>query len=277
MFSILILTFNSRAFIKNCLDSVLIQKQRDFEIIVVDNGSQDGTAALVRKDYPSVLLIENEKNLGASKARNQGIEIAKGEWVIALDCDVILGNNFLFEAAQLMKSASYSIGMIQPKILNSDGKRIFSAGIRVSSLIRFHDIGKGNLDNGRFNTLKHIFGACSAAAFYRKDMLIDLKDKWGYFDERFFFLFEDVDLSWRAKDKGWDALFSPSLLCYHHGNSSSTEKKLRQYLCWRNRKLIIEKCAQGGFKLFIIRLCYDFPRLILMFFTNPRPWQENKF
>lgn len=269
LLSIVILTLNSRMFIKNCLDSILIQEQRDFEVIIVDNGSQDGTAALVKKDYPFALMIENEKNLGAAKARNQGIEIAKGEWVVTLDCDVILERNFLHEASRLMKSISYPIGMLQPKILNSDGRRVFSAGIKVSPLIRFYDIGKGNLDGSRFNIQKYVFGSCSAAALYRKDMLVDIKDEWGYFDERLFFLFEDVDLSWRAQDKGWDALFSPSLLCYHHGNSSRVEKNLRQYLCWRNRKLIIGKRKHGRLKLFIIRLCYDFPRLIFMLFTNP--------
>jgi len=72
-------------------------------------------------------------------------------------------------------------------------------------------------------------------------MLWELKEETGYFDERFFFLVEDVDLAWRAQKKGWKALFYPKGVCYHSGNSSRTNGKLRQYFCFRNRYLMILK------------------------------------
>ena len=90
MLSVIVLTFNSIKFIKPCLDSVFSQGYKDFEVIIVDNGSSDGTGGFIKDNYPQVALIENNENLGAAKARNQGIERARGDWVLTLDCDVVL-------------------------------------------------------------------------------------------------------------------------------------------------------------------------------------------
>ena len=85
--SIIILTFNGIRFIGACLDSILAQDFQDFEVIVADNGSTDDTVSFIKKNYPRVILIENKENLGACKARNQGIKVAQGRWILALDCD----------------------------------------------------------------------------------------------------------------------------------------------------------------------------------------------
>jgi len=266
--SIIILTFNSIKFIKPCLHSIFDQDYQDFEVIIVDNGSRDGTANFVKENIPQVSLIENKENLGACKARNQGIEIAKGEWILTLDCDVTLEKDFLKKIMSFIKDSEESIGMFQPKILKDDRKTIYSCGIHLSSLRRFYDIGQGKLDNGRFNTSKYIFGACSAAALYKKTMLEEIKEDTGYFDERFFFLVEDVDLAWRAQRKGWKALFYPQAICYHVANGSNTSKKVRQYLCWRNRKFLLRKCNLNKFKFATIYLVYDLPHLIFLFLIN---------
>lgn len=269
MFSFIIVTFNSNTFIRGCLDSVFSQECHDFEVIIVDNASKDGTVELIKKHYSRVTLIKNEENLGAARARNQGIEIAKGGWVIVLDCDVVLERDFILQALQALKEIPDEIGMLQPKILSADKTRIFSSGISVSFLKRFYDIGKGIRDGDKFSIPKHVFGVCSAAAIYKRQMLEELKDITGYFDERFFFLFEDVDLSWRAQDKGWKALYSPRLRCCHQGNSSQTSIAMRQYFCWRNRELILEKHKLNKFELLLSLICYDLPRAIYLSFVNP--------
>lgn len=267
LISIVVLSFNSKNFIAQCLDSIFNQTWRDFEIIVVDNGSKDGTLGFLKEKYPYVLVIENKANLGACKARNQGIEIAKGEWILTLDCDIVLTNDFLFEIDNRIKDISSDFGVIQPKILRAGTNRIYSSGIHVTALRRFHDIGKDD-DAGKFKKEIDIFGACCAAAVYRKSMLEDVKDQHGYFDERFFFLFEDVDLSWRAQRKGWKALFVPETKCYHFSNSSTTPRKVRQYLCFRNRYLAMLKNDSiiGCVLPFIF---YDLPRFLYLLITNP--------
>lgn len=268
MISVIILTLNSLKFIKPCLDSILSQDVDLTEIIVVDNGSVDGTGIFIRENYPQVSLIQNKANLGAAKARNQGIQAAKGEWIFSLDCDTVLEKKFFCNIENAIKILTAGTGMIQPKILQADRKTIYSAGIFVSYLRKFCDIGKGQKDLKQFNKSKYIFGACSAAALYKKDMLDEIKQVTGYFDERFFFLFEDVDLSWRAQNQGWQALFYPDAVCYHYGNSSTTSKRIRQYLCLRNRYFTLLK--NDLLKKYILAfIFYDLPRFFWILITNP--------
>lgn len=268
--SIITLTCNSIKFTNGCLDSIFTQDYKNYEVIVVDNGSTDGTVNFIKENYPETILIESKENLGACKARNQGIEIAKGDWILTLDCDIILEKDFLLKIAKLTRNLDNDIGMVQPKILNPDKREIYSCGIYLSWMRRFYDIGKGRLDNGRFNNPGYIFGVCSASALYKKQMLDEIKECTGYFDERFFFLVEDVDLSWRAQRKGWRAVFYPQTICYHYGNSSATDKNLRRYFCLRNRYYTIMK--NEGFKNYakkILPWCfYDFPRVCYIQLIN---------
>lgn len=268
MISVIILSLNSLKFIKPCLDSILSQDVNALEIIVVDNGSVDGTAIFIRENYPRVSLIQNKINLGAAKARNQGIQAAKGEWIFSLDCDTVLEKDFFCNIKNAIKILAAEVGMIQPKILQADQKTIYSAGIFISYLRKFYDIEKGKKDLGQFTKSGYIFGACSAAALYKKEMLDKTKEATGYFDERFFFLFEDVDLSWRAQNKGWRVLFYPDAICYHYGNSSATPKETRQYLSLRNRYFTLLK--NDVLRKYILAfIFYDLPRFFWILITNP--------
>ncbi len=270
-FSIIVLTKDSKGFIRACLDSVYNQEYKDFEVVVVDNGSTDGTGELIEKSYPDAVLIKNAENLGACKARNQGIAVSNGEWILTLDSDVVLDKDFLSQAVTRIKSMPPDIGILQPKIFcAADKDRLYSCGIHLTWMRRFYDIGKHKKDTKSHDKQKEVFAACSAAAFYKRGMLDEIKEETGYFDERFFFLIEDIDLAWRARKKNWRVVFSPELRCYHSGNSSSTGRKLRQHLCFRNRLLMIKK--NEGYKNYSRRvlplLFYDLPRFIYLFITN---------
>lgn len=271
MLSVIILTFNNKQLIRLSFDSIFKQDYPDLEVIVVDNGSNDGTATFIKENYPGAILLENKKNLGACKARNQAIEASHGKWILTLDSDVVLGEDFLKKIMSFVKGQGDSIGMFQPKILKMDKKTIYSCGIYLSGLKRFYDIGKGKIDNGEFNASRYIFGACSAAALYKRDMLEEIKEDTGYFDERFFFLVEDVDLSWRVERRGWKTLYCPEAICYHSGNSSNTSKKIRQYLCFRNRYYSIiknERFEKIALNFFLLSI-YDSFRLLYLLFNNP--------
>ncbi|MDD5477939.1 MAG: glycosyltransferase family 2 protein [Candidatus Omnitrophica bacterium] len=283
MLSIIVVTFDSGRYIKPCLDSIFRQGYEDLEVIVVDNGSRDRTCDFIKENYPKARLITNKQNLGACHAKNQGIEIASGGWVLTLDCDVVLGDGFIREIMEFANNSRDSIGMIQPKILTQGKKEIYSCGIHFSWLSRFHDIGKGLADTQRFNVALPIFGACCAAALYRRKMLEDVKDRHGYFDERFFFLFEDADLSWRAQKRGWLCMYCPKPMCFHSGNSSATDKKTRQILSFSNRRLAIFKNQNPALILlmFPLYLVYDLPRFLILAakfkckfpkFSDYNPW-----
>jgi len=268
MISVVILTYNSRDFVRFCLGSVFSQDYPNLEVIIVDNASSDGTPELVKK-YPKAILIENKENLGACRGRNQGIEVSSGEWILTLDCDVTLEKDFLSKAVDIINNLPSNTGILQSKILNLNKETIYSCGIHLSWMRRFYDIGRGR-GNKEFSEAKSIFGACSACAFYKRRMLGELKEKTGYFDERFFFLVEDVDLAWRAKKNGFKTAFAPELACRHKGNSSKVGKKKRQYLCFRNRFYTIIK--NEGFIKYSLKilplLFYDLPKVVYLIFTN---------
>ena len=104
LISIIIPTYNSKDYLQKALKSIYSQKYNNLEIIVIDNGSSDGTGELLKDKYPEVSVIRNKENLGAAAARNQGIGISKGEYAMFMDCDVELGNGFFGELEKILKN-----------------------------------------------------------------------------------------------------------------------------------------------------------------------------
>ena len=270
MISIIVLTLNSEKFICKCLESIFSQEYRGYEVLVVDNGSTDKTVEIIKASFPKVVLIEKIKNIGASAARNLALSRAGGQWVLTLDCDVVLNNDFLALAAKHLRKIDERIGFIQAKILNTDRKTIYSCGVKMGFFNRLHDLGNGKKAESCFLFPQKVFASCSAAAFYKKEMLDEIKEDRGYFDERFFFLVEEVDLSWRAQRQGWKGLFLPDLICWHEGNSACVNIEKRQWLCFRNRFYMIAKNRGiGKYAIRIIPLLfYDVPRAAYFFVLN---------
>jgi GT2 family glycosyltransferase len=277
MLSVVILTCNSQKYIQACLDSVFRQDAKDIEVVIIDNASSDRTLEMIEGYFPRVKLIENSKNLGASKARNQGIECSSGDWILSLDSDVILGDSFFEKFNLIREECSDDVGMVQTNILNADGKTLYSQGICLSVFRRFHDLNRGRPKDQAKPVSKKIIGPCSAAAFYRRSMLEKLKERTGYFDERFFFLVEDVDLAWRAQRSGWKVLFNSQMECFHTGNSSGTDKKFRQYLSFRNRYWMIAKNEGfwGRVKTYALSAPYEIARSISLAIFNKYFWMKS--
>ncbi len=270
--SIVIPVFNGRSFLESCLGSLINQVPPD-RIVVVDNGSCDGTAESVGRNFRGVRLIRNRRNLGACAGRNLGIRALDSDWVLTLDCDVVATPGFIASLLEAAGKAPADLGMIQPKILNPDGRTVYSLGISLTSFRRFYDIGRGQPDT---TEVPQIFGACAAAALYRKEMLDQVCENTGYFDERFFFLVEDVDIAWRCRRKGWKAVMLPEAVCRHNGDSSRTSSKLRQYLSFRNRFFSIAK-NEGLMKysLKVLPLfAYDIPRFVYLAVSNSFLWRR---
>ncbi|MFA5319743.1 MAG: glycosyltransferase family 2 protein [Candidatus Omnitrophota bacterium] len=270
MISVVVVTYNSIAVVEKCLGSLLLQQCRDpLEIILVDNGSSDGTVDMAREKFPMVTLLENGINLGAAAARNRGIAASRGEWVFTFDCDAVAGTRF-FSAIECLSAAEEGsrVGIIQPRIFSADGSKVFSCGITLDIFWRFSDINRGAAcENGSDHPWR-IDAACSACAGYRRKMLEEIKEEYGYFDERFFFMVEDVDLGMRAGMLGWKTAYCPGAMAYHSGNASGFSRKERQYLCWRNRNLMLRKVKKTLLRACAAALCYDFPRDIALFFGN---------
>ncbi|MFA5429681.1 MAG: glycosyltransferase family 2 protein [Candidatus Omnitrophota bacterium] len=270
MFSVVVAVYNGSSVIERCLESLLAQECREEpEIIVVDNGSSDGTPGMVRERFPGVRLLENGGNLGAAAARNLGISASRGEWVFTFDCDTAAGKGF-FSAVECMTDAGERsrIGVIQPRILGAEGREVFSCGIALDFFWRFNDIDRGERCGKRGSNPARIDAACSACAGYRRRMLEEIKDGYGYFDERFFFMVEDVDLGVRAGLAGWKTAFCSGATAYHSGNSAGFSRREKQYLCWRNRKVMLEKIKKPPLRACTVGFCYDLPRDTVLFLRN---------
>ncbi len=253
--AVIVVTFNSMPFIERCLESVLCQKGLAFEIIVVDNGSGDGTSDFIKSKYPDVRLITNENNKGAAFARNQGIAVVDGDWVLTLDADAWLSSDcFVIFKDYLDRENSDRVGIVAPKINYSDGLRVYSRGNQLTFLRRFYEE----------KNVRKIFGACSAAAFYKKDMLEELKVQQDYFDERFFYMAEDVDLAWRCRKHGWGVKGLENCVAFHDGGGSGIPQKLKDFYSIRNRFIMMMKNDSVSY-LFVMSLpllMYDFFRFL---------------
>jgi len=270
--SIILVTYNSSAHIESCLDSIFAQDFKDYEVLVIDNASEDKARAILGNMYPNITLIKNPVNYGFSKALNQGIAKASGKFILCLNNDIKLQNNFLKSIYKAIDRHE-KIGAVQPVVFKTDGKTIDTTGISLSFLRRFYDVGKGKMYGGRFTEQQYIFGACAAAALYRREALESVKHSNGeYFDEDFFCIAEDVDISWRMQNKGWKILYCPEAVCIHFGGISRRNDKINQYFSMRNRYLTILKNESflGFLKFFIIFFIYDLWRNLYMSIVNPK-------
>ncbi|MFA4888718.1 MAG: glycosyltransferase [Candidatus Omnitrophota bacterium] len=193
--SIIVVSAGSNAYLKPCLDSLEQQSHQNKEVIVIDNS----------------LL---EEPLSYCAALNKGIGKAKGDFILCLNDDVSLDKDFIREALRGFL-LSEKIGMVSGKILRPDAKIIDSTGLFLSPWRTPMERGYNLLDKGQFENKGYIFGVSGAAAFLRKAMLEAIKDNYGYFDLRFGFFFEDLDLAWRANRFGWQGYYIPAAIAYH--------------------------------------------------------------
>ncbi len=276
--SIIIVTYNSSQFIGNCLDSISAQTSKEFEVVIIDNNSTDETVEIIKQKLPNVYLINNKENLGFSKSVNQGIECFKGKIIFILNSDIVLREDFMAELKNALLHLPDNVGMVSPKLLRMDKQRIDSTGLILSKMRRFYDRGQGSIDLGQFDRQQDIFGPCAAASIYTRQMLEDIKINNEYFDEDFFVLLEDFDISWRARRYGWKAMFFPQLVCYHHGGISRNKTPLSQYYTFRNRYLLLLKNAQVSeiLRVLVLVPIYEVPRFIFLLLFNNNTMQALK-
>jgi GT2 family glycosyltransferase len=235
--SVIILTWNGRIFLKECLDALEAQTFRDFETILVDNGSSDGSGAFVRAEYPWVRLVELEENVGFAEGNNRGLAAAQGAYIVALNNDTRVAPDFLTELVRAAESGD-CIGMVAARMRNYHRPELIDAvGLKIGKNGLGYNIGVGEADDGRYDD-SAVFGPCGGAALYRRDML----DEVGYFDTDFFAYYEDFDLAWRARLAGWKALATPRALVYHvHSATGGEMSRFKVYHTQRNKWFVIIK------------------------------------
>lgn len=235
--SVVVLNYNGKKVLKNCLGSLLKQNYNNYELIVADNNSTDGSAEFIQKNFPKVKIVANKENIGIP-GLNKGIEKAKGEYIITVGNDTKFDRNFIKEMVNVA-GIDKKIGMVSPKIYYFDEK-VDTLGLRVFKSGLTKDV-KNEKDRDK------IFCPSGCAELFRRDALGSLKPR-EYFDNDFFCYADDFDIGFRIILNGWKFAYAPKAVAYHmHGTTMSKNIDRSIYLGDRNRVWTIVKDFPTGF------------------------------
>jgi len=219
-----ILTYHSKQLLKGLLDSILrVEWKYQYEIVVVDNKSSDDTVQMLERDYPAVKLVKNAENRGVAPARNQIFRMAKAKYVIILDVDTEVHPGSLDTLVETMESHP-DAAIAGPKLVYGDGQLQHSCRpfpkpsyILIEGTFlrdwfpRSRFVREYTLSDWDHQQMREIDWMYGAALIIRKTAL----DKFGLFDEAFFYLYEDIDLCFRAKQSGFKILYNPAATVTH--------------------------------------------------------------
>lgn len=243
MVSVVIINFNSRAYIERCISRIEAQNYPQVEILVIDNGSSDGSLFLVqRMESEGRLRLFAGTNVGSSRANNLGIRESNGEYILVLNADAFPFPDYIERCVASFRNDELIGTVIGKLVSDSDTTIIDSAGIYFYREGIAVDRGFGEKDRGQYDKEEFIDGACCAAAMYRRSMLEDIRIGEEFYDEDFFAFVEDSEISFHAGIRGWRTLYLPSALVRHvRGGSSGKITEFSYYLNARNIMLFLRK------------------------------------
>lgn len=260
-----IVSWNSYKFLPDCLNSIFNQTYKNFSVLIIDNASTDGTIEFIKENYPMIMILRNNKNLGFATAHNQGMKLFKNyPYILIANPDIIFEKDWLEKILSVIERDK-KIGAISGKLLKIytsepeinekvKTKIIDSAGIKVSRWRRFINRGEGELDHGQYDKKEEVFGFSGACVLCRRQALEDIKIDGEYFDEDFFSYKEDIDLSYRLRWRGWKIIYFPEAVAYHYRQVSGEKKRISEiikerknrsplvrYLSYRNHLFLLIK------------------------------------
>ncbi|MGH9502876.1 MAG: glycosyltransferase family 2 protein [Terriglobales bacterium] len=227
-----IVTFNGKAYLQRCLDSVLSQTHRPMEVHLLDNASEDGTPDFVAKNFPSVKVVRSKVNLGFGAGHNLIIHQTHSSFVLVLNQDAFLSPTFLEELITAIKQHP-DVGIAGGKLLSLRKVEPDTGAVDVIDMT-WLDIEKkrrqvcyaqGQHDTGRPSIPTLAFAIDGAAMLLRRSMLADVEIEQQVFDEEFFAGKEDLDISWRAQLLGWKCLYVPAAVGHHVRTFTSKDKR----------------------------------------------------
>jgi GT2 family glycosyltransferase len=244
--SAVVVNYRQRDLLRSCLESLREALRRvdgGYEIIVVDNGSSDGSSAMVGAEFPEASLIELSANSGFAGGVSVGIQHAKGDWILCVNNDATVAPDAIDELLRTAESGGGEIGSVAAQMVFADQPGIInSAGIVVDMLGVASDRLLGEPVHASETTPVEVFGASAGAALYRRAMLEEAP-----FDETFFAYLEDVDVAWRAHMRGWKSIYVPTAVVRHHHSMTAVHgSPFKYYWTGRNRVRILARNATAG-------------------------------
>lgn len=243
--SILIVTWNALPLLRQCLPSVVATDYPDFEIILADNASTDGSAEWVARTYPHVRIVRHPENWAFCRGNNEAIPHATGDYILFLNNDVEVPPDWLHPLVAVLENAP-DVAAVQPKLLQYADRDCFEyAGAAGGFLDRFgYPFTRGRIfatmekDHGQYDTPADVFWATGAALLVRRSAL----EAVGPFDERFYMHMEEIDLCWRLQRRGYRIRVEPASRVYHLGCGSLPQGNPRKtYYNFRNNLLLLYK------------------------------------
>ncbi len=245
MLSILIVNWNTKGHLRACLTSIgYFPPTIPFEVIVVDNASTDGSAAMVVAEFPNIILVASQENTGYARGNNLAFEVAKGDWLLTLNPDTEFVDESLDLAVNCLR-AHPKVGVLGVKQVGLDGKIQHSVrgfptlqGI-VGDVTGFGSRIGGAWDSyrlSRFDYLQEQLAPQPMGTFllFRREALETIGPVTAPFDESFPIFFNEVDLLYRLKVAGWDCLYTPNAQIKHHGGEST--KQVRSSMIWESHR-----------------------------------------
>ena len=215
--SIIIPNYNGLRFMKDCLNSLAKQTYKDYKLLIVDNGSSDGSKEYFKEN--NIDFIDLDTNLGFAGGCNEALKLVDTKYVILLNNDTEVFSDYVEKLVQAIKKDE-KIFSVSPLMINAHKKDIVDdAGDGLCLLGFAYQIGVGEKIIN-YTKSKEVFTACAGAAIYRMDILREI----GFFDEMHFAYLEDIDLGFRARLKGYKNVFCPSAKVYHLGSATSGSK-----------------------------------------------------
>jgi len=255
--TIIILNWNGKKDTIECLESLKHITYPNYEILLVDNGSTDGSVECFRKRYPELEIIENVKNLGFAEGNNVGIRRAmeKGvDYMLLLNNDTVVDPNFLGELVMVAES-DVKIGLIQSKLLYYDNHTINTTGFFFDIFGSTMHRGRFEIDNYQYDNLTEegFFYASGACLLITKKLFLELRGD--LFDKYLFAYHEDVDLSWIARLLGFKIVYCPTSICFHkEGKTSGRFNPLTAYWGYKNRLRVLIKNYSMKYLVFFLPL-----------------------
>lgn len=227
------------AHLPDCLDSLVAQTFRDFEVVLVDNGSTDESIPLIQQRYPWVNLVLLGENTGFATGNNRGLEKATGKYIITLNNDTRVEPDWLASLVQVAESHP-RVGMVGCRICSFfDPDKIDSLGMGICA----DGMSRGRYRNKRWSELRlplveEILFPSACAALYKREMI----DQIGFFDDDFFAYAEDSDLGLRGRLAGWQAVLATGAVVYHkYSQSSGSLSPFKVHLVERNHYWVVMK------------------------------------
>jgi len=228
--SIIIVNYNAGNLLKNCLSSVFKTRNNYFEVILVDNASNDQSHQKCKEEFPEITLIENKTNLGFCEGNNVGIKNAKGDFFVFLNPDTEVEPEWLNELHKAYET--FGEGLFQPKLKDLDDRQKFNTTGNMLTPFGFGFLrGYNEKDIGQYENIEHISYCSGACLFIPRKIL----DKTGCFDPYLFAFYEDTSLSWKAAMLGIKSYYVPKAIVYHKSGYSFKKNTKMVYLMQRNR------------------------------------------